>query len=255
MIKIAFCYNQDSTLRSIQQEITTNLSRRGIDIQALPAKNADDISYFATQHIYPDIILFSDSVFSRQLLHTFLFLKEQKHSIIFILTKYSETINTSIEVDYHFLLQPFYITSLSSPQELWSCVCKACDLSISDKNSFAYYHRPIYHSTPLNRILYFASEGRCIQLVTKLDSDSFYGRLDDIEDSLAMKNCRFIRIHQSYLVNEQYISSYDRKTVLLTTGKILPISKCEYYHALRRKLSITPSHLSKKKGIKKVIHA
>lgn len=242
MIKIAFCFAKESILHYVQQEITKGFSRRGILIHALPATHPDDLLSYANQGILPDMILFSHEVYANKLLNTFLFLKEQKHSIIFILTKYSDSINISIEEDYHFLLHPFYEASLfsqhESQRELWNCVCKAYDLISSDKNTFAYYHRPIYHSTPLNHILYFASEGRCIRMITRNGSDSFYGRLNELDESLHLKNCRFIRVHQSYLVNEKYIVSYDRKNVILATGQILPISKGEYYHKLRHTLTL-----------------
>ena len=241
MLTIAFCSYQKSMLNYLPQEFTKAFSRRGIDINTLAINNPGDLSDYASLGIYPDIIIFSESVLSTPFINSFLFLKEQKHSIIFILSKDSDTFNYSSEKDYSFLLQPFYSISTNSFQELWSCVCKAYDLISSDKNTFAYYHRPSYHSIQLNHIIYFVSEGRCIRLVTKTDSDSFYGRLCDLEESLAVKNCRFIRIHQSYLVNIRYISSYDRKTVTLTDGSILPISKCEYYHMLRKRVSLSTS--------------
>lgn len=239
MINIAFCFDQESILEYVQQEITKGFSRRGILIQALPARHPEDLLSYAAQGIVPDILLFSNNTYANKLLHTFLFLKEQKHSIIFILTKYSNSINISTEEDCDFLLHPFYQTSFSSQRELWNCVCKAYDLSISDMNTFAYYHRPMYHSTPLNHILYFASEGRCIRLVTKNGSDSFYGRLNDLEDSLGIKNCRFIRIHKSYLVNIRFITSYNHKCVKLLNGEVLNISKPNYYQDLKRAFHTT----------------
>lgn len=232
MLTIAFCFHQESIFNQVQQEITKGFSRRGVFIRSLPAKSPMDLLQYAKQGTYPDIIVFSDSMISKEFINTFLFLKEQKHSIVFILSKTSKSFNHSIKDDCTFLLQPFYSTSLDCYQELWSCVCKAYDLISSDRNTFAYYHRPSYHSTPLNHILYFVSEGRCITLVTKHGSDSFYGRLSDLEDSLSVKNCRFIRVHQSYLVNRKYITSFNRKYILLTTGELLPISKSDYYHAL-----------------------
>ncbi|MBQ6787700.1 MAG: LytTR family transcriptional regulator [Lachnospiraceae bacterium] len=235
MLTIAFCSQQESMINHILQEITKDFSRRGIDIQTLSAKNSEDLLQYADHGIYPDIIIFSDSIVSKKFINTFLFLKEQKHSIIFILTKDSESFNDSMGDDYTFLLQPIYHVSSASYQELWNSVCKAYDYISSDKNTFSYYHRPSYHSTPLNHILYFASEGRCVRLVTKYGSDSFYGRLSELEDNLRVKNCRFIRVHQSYLVNEKYITSFNRKFILLTSGELLPISKSEYYHALQKK--------------------
>ena len=236
MIRIAFCFEQESILNFIQQEIYKGFSRRGIIIHTIPVNHPNQLLDYATQGILPDIILFSQHTYAKELLNTILFLKEQKHSIISILTKYSDSSNDSVGEDYEFLLRPFYETSCSSQHELWSCVCKAYDLSVCDKNTFAYYHRPIYRSTPLNHILYFASEGRCIHLITKNGSDSFSGRLGELEDSLSIKNCKFIRIHQSYLVNIRFIASYSYKNVTLLNGQILNISKPDYYQEVKRVL-------------------
>ena len=236
MLTIAFCSHQESMLHHMPQEMIKGFSRRGIDIKTLSIRNSNDLLDYALLGIFPDIVIFSNSIISTNFINTFLFLKEHKHSIIFILTKDSESFNHSLEDDYTFLLQPFYHISSVSYQELWNCVCKAYDYISSDRNTFSYYHRPSYHSTPLNHILYFVSEGRCVRLVTRNGSDSFYGRLSELEDSLSAKNCRFIRIHQSYLVNRKYITSFNRKYILLTTGELLPISKSEYYHALLKEV-------------------
>lgn len=237
MINIAFCFEQESMLDYVQQEIYKGFSRRGILIQALPVKHPDQLLDYAAQSILPDILLFSEHTYAKELLNTILFLKEQKHSIISIFTKYSDSINNSAREDYQFLLQPFYEVSFSSHHQLWSCICKAYDLSISDKNTFSYYHRPIYCSTPLSHILYFASEGRCIRLVTRNGNDCFYGKLSELEESLSIKNCCFIRIHQSYLVNTKFITSYSHKSVTLHNGQVLNISKPDYYQEVKRVLN------------------
>lgn len=234
MLTIAFCSHQESMLNQIPLEIAKSFSRRGIDIKALPVKNPNHLLEYAQHSIYPDIVIFSQSIISTNFINTFLFLKEQKYSIIFILSKDSESFNHSLEDDYTFLLHPFYNVSSASYQELWNCVCKAFDFINSDQNTFAYYHRPSYHSIPLNHILYFSSEGRCVRLVTRNGSDSFYGKLNELENSLKIKNCRFIRIHQSYLINEQFIHSYDRRNVILITGEVLPVSKGTYYQQLKK---------------------
>ncbi len=236
MLTIAFCSHQESMLHHIPQEMVKGFSRRGIDIKTLSASNSNDLLDSALLGIFPDIVIFSQSIISTSFINTFLFLKEHKHSIIFILSKDSESFNHSLEDDYTFLLQPCYHVSSTSYQELWNCVCKAYDYISSDRNTFSYYHRPSYHSTPLNHILYFVSEGRCVRLVTRNGSDSFYGRLSELENHLSVKNCRFIRVHQSYLVNEKYIISFDRKGILLKNGENLSISNSHYYQEMKRLL-------------------
>lgn len=238
MIRIAFCFEQESILEYVRQEVLNGFNRRGIIVQILTAHHPDDLLLYDKQQLIPDILLFSNSNQSKKLLNTILFLKNKKPSMISIFTRYSDSCHLSMPEDLHLCLQPFFDVSISSSHELWNYMCKAYDLSICDKDTFAYYHRPGYRTASLNHILYFSSEGRCVRLVTDEHTDSFYGRLGELEESLTLKNCRFIRIHQSYLVNTQFIASYNHKRVLLLTGEELNISKPVYYQKLKKILSL-----------------
>lgn len=81
----------------------------------------------------------------------------------------------------------------------------------------------VVKNIPLNDILYFESNKRVLIVHTKGEDLSFYGKLDDIEDSL--KNDNFIRIHQSFLVNALKIRSVSKTEVELKNGDVLPVSK------------------------------
>ena len=61
-------------------------------------------------------------------------------------------------------------------------------LLISDTSSFTYYHRPEYATVMLDDILYFNSEGRKIHMVTTNGCDSFYYKLDEVEQLLQQKD-------------------------------------------------------------------
>ena len=52
------------------------------------------------------------------------------------------------------------------------------------------------------------------------------GNLKDIENEIAEYG--FIRIHQSYLVNFQYINIIKQKEIVLDNGQSLPISRGKY---------------------------
>ena len=53
----------------------------------------------------------------------------------------------------------------------------------------------------------------------------FYEKLDDLERILADYNNRFIRIHQSYLVNGRQIEQYLPGYVVMRNGDVLPVSR------------------------------
>lgn len=234
MIKIAFYFEQESLMNYVDCEVKRGFSRRGISIEALPVNNLEELLIYANNNIIPDMFIFSSSTHMDKLLTNILFLKELNPSLISILSNSSDSINPLLKEEYHIMLQPFYTVSFSSHQQLWNCIYKAYEFSICNHNKFVYYSRPSYHSTSLSQILYFASEGRCIRLVTRNSSNFFYGKLDDLEENLGMKNCHFIRIHQSYLVNAKFIASFNHKSITLLTGEELRISKSNYYHEIKK---------------------
>lgn len=233
MIKIAFYFEQKSLMSYVEHEIKRGFSRRGISIETLPVNNPEELIIYANNNIIPDMFIFS-SIYMEKLLTYILFLKEQNPSMISILSNSTDSINSLLSEEYHLMLQPFYNVTFSSHQQLWNCIYKAYEFSICNHNNFVYYSRPAYHSITLSQILYFASEGRCIHLVTRNSSNSFYGKLDDLEKNLSMKNCHFIRIHQSYLVNAKFIASFNHKSITLLTGEELRISKPNYYHEIKK---------------------
>lgn len=72
------------------------------------------------------------------------------------------------------------------------------------------------------KILYFESQGRKIRLVTQNDIYEFYGRLKDIQKDLSTN---FLEIHQSYIINKEFVQRYTYETVEMTNGSILAISQ------------------------------
>ena len=78
-----------------------------------------------------------------------------------------------------------------------------------------------YYYVPMGDIVYFVSEGRKVKIVTMKETYEFYGRLREIAKELSED---FIVIHQSYIVNEEYIFRYTYEMVELTDGTILTIS-------------------------------
>lgn len=97
---------------------------------------------------------------------------------------------------------------------------------------FTYNYNKSITKIPLNEICYFESQYRVIHIHTTPAKSSniafdakFYGKINDIEKQLFSSNHRFIRIHQSFLVNFDYIRSMNFTSVTMTDGTILQISE------------------------------
>ena len=85
----------------------------------------------------------------------------------------------------------------------------------------------------MNRIYYFESQNRIVHIHTLKNGSAvsddtenkFYGKMNDVERQLSERNGNFIRIHQSYLVNFDYIKSMNFDRVCMSDGTVLQISE------------------------------
>lgn len=94
----------------------------------------------------------------------------------------------------------------------------------SDDLFFTYRNSRKFISAPYEDILYFEGEKRHIHLVTKYGKDEFVGKMDDLQKQICRRTRRFIRTHQSYIINASNISSILQRSVRMRNNSIVPIS-------------------------------
>ncbi len=72
---------------------------------------------------------------------------------------------------------------------------------------------------PVKDIVYFESRNRLIYIILRdSSSEHFYGKLRDIEKELSTSRLYFFRIHQSYLVNYNYIKTMNYSEITISYG-------------------------------------
>ena len=76
-----------------------------------------------------------------------------------------------------------------------------------------------YIESNLHKVVFWIQEER-------LERFSLYGKLNKIEEKI--RNKKFIRIHQSYLVNMKHIVSIKNYKTILDNGEELPMSKAKF---------------------------
>jgi DNA-binding LytR/AlgR family response regulator len=86
--------------------------------------------------------------------------------------------------------------------------------------------------TPLRDILYFESRGHKIEMVTKTDIQTFYGKLDEVEAQL--KHPGFVRIHYSQLVNLDNVERFEKSVLFLPGGRRLPLARARQKEVRRK---------------------
>lgn len=133
--------------------------------------------------------------------------------------------------------EPFRFLSKPIDEEAFQSVFMAAYRRIRQKSEyFSYTYNKQLIKIPLGRIHYFESQNRVVYIhvmenvkTNNIESDKteykFYGKMNDVEKTLSTRNARFIRIHQSYLVNFDYIKIMNYTSVSLLDGSVLQISE------------------------------
>lgn len=228
MVKIAICFSNKADTSFVYHEIDKCFAKRNVIVSILTCRNTDPLFYQQLHDFRPDILIFHIDSKCKSIIRCVLSLKNTNPEMISIITG-----NTNLLTVHEYgLLQPLFEWHSQDRKHLWDYAHKAYDLSLRDSHTFTYYCRPEYVSTPLTNILYFTSEGRRIHLVSTNYRNSFYNKLDDVEQLLQHKSCQFIRIHKSYLVNARYIADFTKKSLLLKNGETLKISSYARYKDL-----------------------
>ena len=132
-----------------------------------------------------------------------------------------------------FKLQPLdFLVKPVSKVQVREVIERSMRQKARSRTLFAYQKGGAFFQAPCDRILYFMSNDKKVILVTEDGKDEFYGKLKHIAAKLP---AGFLMIHQSYMINSDYVAQYTYETVTMQDGSILSISK-PYRKAVRGRI-------------------
>lgn len=130
-----------------------------------------------------------------------------------------------------FATEPFrFLHKPVNREELCRVFLDACRRIRRKAGYFTFSCQRTFHKIPYDRILYFESRGRTILIhtsgreTTETPVLRFYGKMNDIDNLILESGARFLRIHQSFLVNFDHVRSLSFTDVELEGGLLLQIS-------------------------------
>lgn len=100
----------------------------------------------------------------------------------------------------------------------------ACDEIELLPRFFHFQYNKVPYMVAINEIIYLQSDLRVTYIITKDNSQKCYEKLNDIEDKFNKLGIRFLRPHQSFLVNAKYIEIYTYDSLTLRDGTTISIS-------------------------------
>lgn len=89
---------------------------------------------------------------------------------------------------------------------------------------FEYQYNKVHHKIPISQIIYFQSDRRVTYIITEDGISKCYEKIKDIEKRLRKSDVIFLRTHQSFLVNPDYIDTYMYDSIKLFDNSIISIS-------------------------------
>lgn len=125
-----------------------------------------------------------------------------------------------------FEVNPFrFIPKPIEKENVQSIILSAIKKINQNHNFFEYTFKQKMYKTFLKDIVFFESKGRIVNIVGKKNIllGKFYSQLNDVEKSL--KTDRFLRVHQSYLVNYDWIKMLSQKEVETFDRQIILVSE------------------------------
>ena len=137
-----------------------------------------------------------------------------------------------------FKLQPLdFLVKPVSGEQVREVLSRSMRQRAQGRALFEYQRGGSFCQVPCDRILYFMSNDKKIILATEkgdhdFASDIFYGKLKTL---MAKLPAYFIMIHQSYVINSNYVAEYTYETVTMQDGSVLSISR-PYRKAVRSRI-------------------
>lgn len=148
-------------------------------------------------------------------------IREMDCSVLLIyVSGYEQYLKELFEVEpFRFLQKPL------DDERLRRYFHEACE-RIGDTDTFYQFtFNKNIRRVSLRDIIYFESRNRVVYIVMNNGIEEyFYGKLNDVEKKLEESRYRFLRIHQSYLVNYSYIKKMSFSAITIVTGNGKEIS-------------------------------
>ncbi len=168
----------------------------------------------------PDILFLDIELYEKSGIDVGKFIRDDREDyrmhIVFVSAKQEYAMQLFRIQPLDFLIKPV------SKEKLKEVLLRSMKQKTKNRTMFEYQKGGGFYQVPFDEIMYFRSDDKKIQIVMKAETQEFYGKLKRIMDILPSG---FIKIHQSYIVNSEFVREYTYETVKMKNGDLLNISK------------------------------
>lgn len=227
VLKIAVCDDDREHLKMIEKEAGKALFARTEYSFTSYQDGAEVVRAVEEGRFDCDLLLLDIHMKEMEGMETAAYLRmhEVDVDIIFVTVSQSHVFEGYTYKAFAYLLKPLSVEILRRELNRYLDEKEKCseflNISIRGKS----------YRLPLDKILYFESVVRKI-IIHSWDGSTveYYGKMNDLEQMLSQKG--FIRCHQSYMVNDRFVSSVTRTEIRIHNAT-LPVSR-KYWDVMKR---------------------
>lgn len=230
MINIAICDDDRPLTKNVERLLREIASEQGIDISCETFHDGSDlIGAVMEQRMYFDLVYLDIKMEDMDGIHTALALREADlPTLIIYISGYEEYLKDL------FYTEPFRFLSKPIEKATFRQIFLDAYRRIQKRvGYFTFFYKKYRYRIPFDRITCFESKSRVITIhlwersteVLNPIQDRFYGKMNEIEKQVAAQNGRFLRVHQSFLVNFDYIKALSASEVVLLDGQKFQVSE------------------------------
>lgn len=230
MINIAICDDDRPFAESIERLLRVTAFRQGIDIGCEVFFDGSElVRAVMEQRMCFDLVYLDIEMEELDGIHTALALREAEvPTLIIYLSGHEEYLKDLFRTEpFRFLQKPVDRT------EFRQSFLDAHGRILKRAGYFTFFYKKFRYRIPFDRIICFESRSRVITIhLSGRDAEGtgsvqnrFYGKMNEIEKQVASMNGRFLRIHQSFLVNFDYIKAVSASEVLMLDGRKFQVSE------------------------------
>ncbi len=208
MVKIGICDDEPEMRKPLRQILEQVLQLQGVEYLISESESGEEltagISCLDIDILFLDIEMRSlDGIETAKLLRR----KGMKGIIIFV-TAYPDFVFQGYEVHaFHYILKPY------RKEKIEEVLRQALhELDLSKEQYFVIEQKARVIRIPLSQTIAFQSDRRKVEALLEEDFVAFYGRIDEVYRELP--SC-FIRIHNRYIVNLNYVTTLERDRCIL----------------------------------------
>ncbi|MCM1410148.1 MAG: LytTR family DNA-binding domain-containing protein [Lachnospiraceae bacterium] len=220
MYNIGICDDGENICTSIENMLLHYAKEKSVQVEVQIWYTGEGLRDYLAQDNHLDILFLDIELFKMTGIEVGNYIRNVLDNmglqIIYISGKASYALKLFKTQPMDFLVKPILQEHIDHTMDMAIKIIKKRNERFEFKQGKDYYY------IAMGDIMYFESKGKKVKIVTPQNTYEIYGKLKDVVKELTDD---FIMIHQSYVINKEYVLRYTYEMIELVNGTILTISK------------------------------